>query len=129
MKRMFLIAAVPALLAGAACSSDDDSGGGSADAAPEAPAAAASGSPAVSIETFRFEPPQLTVKVGETVTFTNGDSIHHTATSGTREAKDGRFDLQMPDKGSSATHTFSEAGTFHYFCDRHPGMEGDVIVR
>ena len=125
MRRFLIAAAVPALLAGAACSSNDDGGDGAGAAAP----VGASGSPAVSIETFQFTPKQLEVKVGETVTFTNGDAIHHTATSGTRAAKDGSFDLQLPDKGSTATHTFSEAGTFHYFCDRHPGMEADVVVR
>lgn len=77
----------------------------------------------VSIDTFRFDPSPLRVPVGTTVTFANGDAVLHTAT-----ADDGRFDLQLPDKGTSATYTFGEAGTFHYRCTRHPGMEGDIEV-
>lgn len=117
--------------------------GGSDSTSDAAPAASApkAAEKAVSIETFQFAPKALTVAVGDTVTWKNGDSILHTVTSGTRtydpgdsgkvtaSAKDGRFDMELPDKGASASHTFKEAGTFHYFCDRHPGMEADVTVR
>jgi plastocyanin len=87
-----------------------------------------------------FTPKTVHVKVGDTVTWTNHDDILHTVTSGIREYepgnsghvtathKDGMFDMQMNGKGATGKHTFTEAGTFHYFCDRHPGMEADVEV-
>lgn len=95
---------------------------------------------AVTIDTFRFEPDGLRVGVGTTVTWANQDSILHTVTSGTREyepgnggsivatQKDGLFDMPLDGVGATASFTFSAAGTFHYFCDRHPGMEADVFV-
>ena len=95
---------------------------------------------AVDIKTFQFDPKTIEVSVGDTVTWTNGDSILHTVTSGTREYdpndsgrvvatnKSGDFDEQLDGKGSPAEVTFDEAGTYHYFCDRHPGMEADVEV-
>ncbi len=117
-------------------------GGGSDDSssAKEASATTAPARTSVAIDTFMFSPKALQVKVGATVTWTNHDNILHTVTSGTREYepgdsghvtathKDGMFDMQLDGKGATATHTFTEAGTFHYFCDRHPGMEADVEV-
>jgi plastocyanin len=116
-------------------------GGSDADSAAGGAKAKASAEQAVAIETFQFAPKAVTVAVGDTVTWKNGDSILHTVTSGTRtydpgdsgkvtaSSKDGRFDMELDDKGASASHTFTEKGTFHYFCDRHPGMEADVTVR
>jgi plastocyanin len=95
---------------------------------------------AVDIKTFQFDPETIEVEVGDTVTWTNGDAIVHTVTSGTREydpndsgrvtktTKSGQFDEELDGKGSTAQATFDEPGTYHYFCDRHPGMEADVEV-
>lgn len=96
--------------------------------------------PAVTIATFAFTPEVLRVEVGATVRWTNGDDILHTVTSGTRAYapgnsgqvtetdKDGTFDLQLDGRGAIAEHTFTGAGTYHYFCDLHPGMEADLEV-
>ena len=125
------------LLAVACGGSDDPS-----NAAQEGSAgtAAAAGATSVEIDTFQFSPKLSKVKVGDTVTWTNQDAILHTVTSGTREYqpgdsgsvtatnKDGLFDIQLDGKGATGTHTFTSAGTFHYFCDRHPGMEADIEV-
>lgn len=95
----------------------------------------------VAISVFQFAPKTVTVKVGEKITWTNEDDILHTVTSGTRTydpgdsgkvtatTKDGMFDLPLDGKGKSASFTFAKAGTFHYFCDRHPGMEADITVQ
>ena len=126
---------IPASLFVAAC------GGRSDDGAPDTDGPKTTATPAgksVVIDTFMFSPKTLHVQVGDTVTWTNKDDILHTVTSGTREydagdsghvtatRKDGAFDMQMDGKGATGKHTFTEPGTFHYFCDRHPGMEADV---
>jgi plastocyanin len=142
MRRIIGIVALAGVGVAGCGGSDSTSDAAPSDAAPSASAPAAkSAEKAVSIETFQFAPKALTVAVGDTVVWKNGDSILHTVTSGTRtydpgdsgkvtaSAKDGRFDMELADKGTSASHTFKEAGTFHYFCDRHPGMEADVTVR
>ena len=121
----------------AACGSC--SGGASAAKDTSTSASVAAGTSVV-IDTFMFSPKTLHVKVGDTVTWTNHDNILHTVTSGTREYepgdsghvtathKDGAFDMQMDGKGATGRHTFTKAGTYHYFCDRHPGMEADIEV-
>lgn len=121
-------------LTAAACGDTATSGGGTASPP------AASGGATVEINTFMFSPDPLQVSVGDTVTWTNGDAILHTVTSGSREYnptnsglvtatnKDGMFDEQLDGKGSTAAFTFTKAGTYHYFCDRHPGMEADIEV-
>ena len=118
-------------LGAAACGGDDEG-----DAAEE-PA----GAPATArIKVFAFQPGRLKVEKGAVVTWINDDDIGHTVTSGTRTyaagdtgkvesvKKDGKFDHVLDGAGTKATYTFNEAGTFHYFCDRHPGMEADVVV-
>ena len=77
----------------------------------------------VEIEDFAFAPGSLTVKVGTTVTWTNKDDIGHTATSDT-----GVFDSGTLQKGQSYSFTFSQAGTYGYFCKPHPYMVGTIIV-
>lgn len=71
----------------------------------------------------------LEVAVGTTVTWTNTDQILHTVTTGTPDAPDGRIDGQMPEAGSTFSFTFTEPGTYAYFCSRHTFMTGTIVVR
>jgi plastocyanin len=139
MRRRLALLGAPVLLIallGGACGGNDDA----KSAATTTPTQPASAGQSVVIDTFAFNPKMLHVHVGDTVDWTNKDSILHTVTSGTREYdpsdsgkvvktnKSGKFDMPLDGKGAKASFTFSEAGTFHYFCDRHPGMEADVEV-
>lgn len=83
----------------------------------------------VAIRLFAYRPTPLTVKPGATVTWTNADDITHTVTSGTPAGKDGRFESRLAGKQASFRRTFAEAGTYPYFCERHPNMIGEVFVR
>ena len=74
---------------------------------------------AVSIMGMKFDPAELTVEVGDSVTFTNMDSAPHTGT-----AKDGSFDTGKLSKGANGTVTIAAAGDFDYFCRVHPNMKG-----
>jgi len=76
-----------------------------------------------------FLPYEVSINVGDTVTWLNDDTAAHTVTSGT--AVDGPsdvFDSSLVLAGSSFSFTFEEAGTYEYFCMVHPWMEGFVIV-
>ncbi|MEX2293066.1 MAG: plastocyanin/azurin family copper-binding protein [Acidimicrobiales bacterium] len=107
---------------------------------PGGPVASEPAGGAVVIDTFMFMPGTIKVAVGDSVTWTNQDDILHTVTSGDREYapdngglvvatnKDGRFDERLNGRGATTTVAFPEAGSFHYFCDVHPGMEADVEV-
>jgi len=78
----------------------------------------------VTIASFAFSPASLTVKVGDTVTWTNQDSIGHSAT-----ANDGTFDTGILDQGKSGSFTFTKAGRYEYHCSVHPNMHGTIIVQ
>ena len=87
-----------------------------------APAAPVAGD-AVSIDSFAFVPATLTVRAGNTVTWTNHDEEPHTVV-----ANDGSF--HSPGMGSQATysHMFPTAGKFDYVCSIHPFMHATVVV-
>jgi plastocyanin len=91
--------------------------------------AVSGGEPEVTIQTFRFRPSPLEITAGTRVTWTNTDDITHTVTSGTPERRDAQFDAPLRDKGASFGFTFATAGTYRYFCDRHPSMRGEIRVR
>ena len=78
----------------------------------------------VTIQNFTYSPETLTVKVGDTVTWTNQDSAGHSAT-----ADDGSFDTGVLAKGQSGSVTFDKAGTYTYYCSVHPRMKGTIIVQ
>ncbi len=78
---------------------------------------------AVAIAGFAFSPQELTVTVGDTVTWTNTDAVAHTATSTA-----GAFDSGEIAQGASYSVTFTSPGTFDYVCTPHPSMTGRVVV-
>lgn len=78
-----------------------------------------------------FDPPEITINVGESVTWTNMDIIvPHTATSGNPEDADfgSVFQSALLGINDSFTHTFDEPGEFIYFCEVHPVMMRDAKV-
>jgi plastocyanin len=77
---------------------------------------------AVHIDNFVFEPAQLNVKVGTTVTWTNRDDIPHTVVCA------GKFRSKAMDTDGTFSFTFTEAGEYKYFCSLHPHMTGSIKV-
>ena len=81
-----------------------------------------------------FSPNPATVKVGDTVTWTNDDDEPHTVTSGTGSddpIKGKAFDSgpsALATQGKTFQHKFTEAGQYAYFCELHPTMVGNVVV-
>ena len=78
----------------------------------------------VSIANFAFEPAEITIAPGESVTWTNDDGAPHGL-----EYNDGApgTDLLLP--GASFSRRFDQAGTHDYNCSVHPYMTGRVVVR
>lgn len=85
--------------------------------------APAAGPVAVHISNFTFGPKKLTVKIGQTVTWTNDDDIPHTVV-----ATDKSFRSKVLDTGQSFSFTFTKAGQVAYFCSLHPMMTGNLTV-
>jgi plastocyanin len=78
----------------------------------------------VKIDNFSFGPAELTVAVGTTVTWTNRDDIPHTVVS-----TDKLFKSKVLDTDEKFSYTFTQAGSFPYFCSIHPKMTGKVVVK
>ena len=72
-----------------------------------------------------FSVHQITIKVGDRITFVNADSANHNVYS---ETKGSEFDIpQRP--GRSDTVRFSQPGTVEVACAIHPDMRLEVQVR
>jgi plastocyanin len=105
-------------LALAACSSGGASPTPSATAAPPATGAA------VTIVDFAFQPADLTVKVGDTVTWTNTGNAPHTVKWGDGTPASDR----LTKGGVPYGRTFDAPGTFTYVCGIHGTMKGSITV-
>ena len=83
----------------------------------------------VDLVQFQFDPTELSVSVGDTVRFINGDSAPHTVTEGTNgnAADDARFDEQVA-AGEWVEVTFDEAGDYDVTCLFHGNMNMVVHV-
>jgi plastocyanin len=88
-----------------------------------------------------FAPSKVTIHPGDTVQWVWG-SNNHTVTSGdpSTGAADNQFcspsdtncsGAAASDTGAMYSHTFTQAGTFPYFCvpHRRAGMTGSVVVQ
>lgn len=76
----------------------------------------------VNIVNFTFDPATVTINKGDTVIWTNSDSVAHTATGN-------KFDSGSLGKGATFRFTFSTTDAFDYICTFHPNMKGQVIVK
>jgi amicyanin len=78
----------------------------------------------VVIQNFAYQPANLQVKVGTTVTWTNQDAAPHTITF-----RDGALtSSKLLQKDGAFSYTFTTAGTFTYYCQVHPYMTAQVVV-
>jgi plastocyanin len=78
---------------------------------------------------MKFNPANVTVKVGDTIEWTNADSMVHTATALVPAAPDKpMFDSGRLAKDKTYSYEFKAAGTVPYHCTIHPGMKGEIKV-
>ena len=70
-----------------------------------------------------FLPGELSVSVGQAVTWVNNGELPHTVTGA-----DGSYDSSFVMPGGSFQLTFGAPGTYDYICTIHPGMTGRVLV-
>ena len=120
----------------AACGGDDDDnggggGGGASTSAQPAAGGGGGGGVKVSLKNIQFTPKDVTVKPGETITFTNDESIPHDVH---KESGPGGDFSSGPDGGLQQGDTFklklNKPGTYQYVCHVHaPGMAGTITVK
>ncbi|MBI4393246.1 MAG: hypothetical protein HY556_05545 [Euryarchaeota archaeon] len=92
-------------------------------AAPTRPDARQAEPNQIAIRGSSFSAPDVTITVGQSITWTNHDGFAHTVT-----ASDGSFESGRLEQGATFTHVFKTVGKFAYFCSIHPGMQGIVNV-
>jgi plastocyanin len=95
----------------------------SALAYPQQPASTATPT-TVTIDNFVFSPMNIEVQRGTTITWVNKDDIPHVVASTT-----GKFKSRAIDTDGKYTFTFSEPGTYEYYCSVHPKMVGKIVVK
>ena len=117
----------------AACGGDDDSGGGSSgqSTGDGGSSGGGGGGTSVSLKNIQFNPKDLTVKAGQTITFTNDESVPHDVH---KESGPGADFASGPDGGMQQGDTFklklNKPGTYKYVCHVHaPGMSGTITVK
>jgi plastocyanin len=118
-----------------ACGGDDeesDGGGGGGASTTEQPADTGGGGGAeVAMENIQFDPKDLSVSAGETITFTNNEAVAHDVHKSSGPGKD--F-ASGPSGGMQEGDTFEltldQPGEYEYVCDVHaPGMSGTITVK
>lgn len=149
MTRLLPVLAMTAVLALAACSPAASTGGTASvgppepaltsppSAAPPSAAATDAGSgggvcaPSSEAGTVQaamtgnaFSPGTIQAKVGDVITWTNGDGAPHTATY----KDDPACTTERLGQGDSGGLTFSAAGTYAFFCQIHTDMTGTIEV-
>ena len=74
-------------------------------------------------DSWSYDPPTLTVNVGDKVMWKNNGEDVHTVTS-----DDGSFDSGDIKAGASWSYTFTTPGTYTYYCAPHTWMTATVVV-
>jgi len=75
----------------------------------------------VTIQNSAFNPPSVEVSAGDTVRWTNKDSVEHTVNGQT-------FGSGPIPKGQNYEFLFTTPGVYNYDCSIHPAMKGTVTV-
>ena len=86
-------------------------------------AAVSTATKAVKITRTGFVPTKATVKVGDSVKWTNSDTINHQVV-----ANNGSFASPVLGAGKSYAFRFRASGTYHYHDGLHPSLKGTVVV-
>lgn len=78
---------------------------------------------------FKLNPQTLTIKVGDTVKWTNTDEHKHNLASIPGSGPGDELEIfAVMEPGAVYSHTFKVAGDYPYFCFIHNQMTGKIIV-
>jgi plastocyanin len=76
----------------------------------------------VTIDQLKFEPPQISAHVGDTIEWRSSDFVAHTATARNKD-----WDVTIPAKGNARV-TLEHPGEVDFFCSFHPNMTRRISV-
>ena len=135
MTKLFaLILACLALgLVAVGCGGGDsgDSGSDGAGNSEEPSGDGGGGGAQVGMQNVQFDPKDLTVKAGETITFTNNESVPHDVHKTSGPGDDfSSGDTGGMQEGDTFELTLDKPGKYEYVCKVHaPGMAGTITVK
>jgi plastocyanin len=129
-----LVACLALALVIAGCGGDDDDdGGGNGSAAKENTSTGGGGGGAgakVAMKNIQFNPQNVTIKAGDTVTWTNDEDVSHDVSGAGKGTKFSSGAVGGMSKGDTFKFTFKNPGTYAYVCRVHaPGMHGTIKVQ
>ena len=136
MRRALRVAACLALAAAmpAACGGDDDQAASSVPPARTGPAEPTGtsttpvrsgvGVVSVTMKDIEFRPMQVSVKVGQTIRWTNQDAVAHTVTA----QSGAKFDSGTINIAGNFSYKPTRAGEIQYICTIHPNQKGSIEV-
>jgi len=79
--------------------------------------------------TFKLNPQELTIKVGDTVKWTNTDERKHNLASIPGSGPGDELEIfAVMEPGDVYSHTFKVPGEYPYFCFIHNQMTGKITV-
>ena len=95
--------------------------------------------PAVHMGGANFIVPSITIHKGDTLTLVDDAPVPHEIFNGSwvgssqqKKTESGApvaNDIKFSGNDSAPLGTFNQAGTFHYYCSIHPGMNLAVVVQ
>jgi plastocyanin len=119
MRSLLLPATLLTVIALAGCGGDSDEaapGAGGDEAAPP--------KGTVFMQDIQFKPKSITVKVGDTVTWVNRESIEHDVVA----ESEPKLKSELFGEGGKYQYEATKAGTIDYVCTVHPGMDGTLVI-
>ena len=131
-----ILVTLAAALGATGCGGDDDDGGGSQDGGQAAETdtgggGTTGGGAEVSMKNIQFDPSDISVKAGETITFTNDEAVAHDVHKTSGPGKDfASGPAGGMQEGDTFELTLDKPGNYEYVCDVHaPGMAGTITVK
>lgn len=99
-------------------------------ASPQASPSATMTEKVITISSTGFSPKSITIKAGESITWTNNDSSNHTVNSAPHPAHTDYplLNLGVIKNGESKSLAFPKAGTYKYHDHLNPSLFGSVTV-
>ena len=135
MKKLFalILACIALGLVAAGCGGDDDNGssGSGGDGASNSGESSGGAGATVGMANVQFDPKDITVKAGETITFTNDESIPHDVHKTSGPGDDfSSGDTGGMQEGDTFELKLDQPGKYDYVCKVHaPGMAGSITVK
>ena len=133
MKKLFalILSCLALLVVGCGGGDDNSSSDSGGDGASNSGASSGGGGAKVGMANVQFDPKDITVKAGETITFTNDESIPHDVHKTSGPGKDfSSGDTGGMQQGDTFELKLDEPGKYGYVCNVHaPGMAGTITVK